>query len=362
MSTPRRNLKSRQVLERILVSNDEDDNSSSPSSSIINSTPSSTPSPPVANVDQEQQRERDDGEVDMISESDPSSLSPIDGIGHLDSSSEDDVAESIDTGEADSGLTTPQKDDIIEKLILELRRARQHNNRLEKLYLNTDQHGKNSKKTERTLSVPIECATAVHSCYNKLAENEEFQGFDTSDGSSKNSNQNRDLQKQLLFEVRAQNGKNKWPKAVIEKACLRYFKSKRDDDTRRRKGKLESHRRRTKRRARMERKRWRRSAALEKCPWTPRTKDKVKQVINKIEFHSSEESADENGETRRYRRKLQWERTQLRKYKKELDDKYKQMCSVNSRRQLITIFNSTFTSDRSPPQESPKWAVKSTYM
>ena len=97
----------------------------------------------------------------------------------------------------------------------------------------------------------------------------------------------------------------------------------------------------------------RRSDALQKIDWSERKKEKVKKIM-KREYHSSEESGEEEGS--KIVRGLQWESEKLTTYKKSLDSFYfstmKNSCNMKK-----VIRKAGVVSNRQPPQGALQWTV-----
>ncbi|XP_070582211.1 uncharacterized protein [Ptychodera flava] len=163
--------------------------------------------------------------------------------------------------------STPEsRDPLVNQIIQEFQKMKEdllkEVHELKKDQERSKDNGQTRKRRRQKVPVPIECSNAVHTTYRELIK-EDFNGFDISEGCSVQSQHNQAVIKTLVKEVRCNNGKERWTKAVISEGCARYFRSLRDDGTRKTNGKLAQHRSRTKLHARKQRKRERRLKALE---------------------------------------------------------------------------------------------------
>lgn len=105
-----------------------------------------------------------------------------------------------------------------------------------------------------------------------------------------------------------------------------------------------------------------RLAVVEHLEWEDAKKDKVKKCLT-VEYTSSDESEvseDESGVTtkRFITKRLSWEGRKLRELKDTLDLYYRRSLNANRVRfQTERLLGRTF-SQRAPPENAPKWALK----
>lgn len=217
-----------------------------------------------------------------------------------------------------------------------------------------------------------ECSNAVRKVYQEFKkdqqENEENQQvFDLS--ASFDSPGNQAVAKKVLCEVRSLYGKSKWTKAVIRDAVRKHWRSVRDDETRKAKGKFEEHRRQAKRGNRLKRKLSRRLSSLENTTaLSEGDKAKAREILsspNAVEFMSSEESDPGDTTEERSRgpkprkiRKLSWERSKLKNIKEILDECYSSGLNAKQRRTSARVSRCEEVSPRPCPVGGPSWAVR----
>ena len=99
-------------------------------------------------------------------------------------------------------------------------------------------------------------------------------------------------------------------------------------------------------------------------------KDKANQILTSpeaLQFMSSEESDDNFDGTppnsrgiKRKVRKLPWERTKLKNIKATLDRAYESSMTPAQQRASGSVRRSEEFSERLPPAQSPRWAVRET--
>ena len=98
-------------------------------------------------------------------------------------------------------------------------------------------------------------------------------------------------------------------------------------------------------------------------------KDKANQILTSPEallYMSSEESDDNEGTppnsrgSRRKIKRLPWERTKLRNIKAALDRAYEFSLTPAQKRQSGSVRRTEEFSERLPPVQSPRWAVRET--
>ena len=110
----------------------------------------------------------------------------------------------------------------------------------------------------------------------------------------------------------------------------------------------------------------RRIAVVEQMDWEEARKERVKQYLTK-EYTSSDESEvseDESGDTtKRFAvKRLSWEGRKLRELKDSLDLYYRRKLNQSNKRlQSERVLSDSF-SHRGPPENSPKWTLKQSYL
>ncbi|CAH3154411.1 unnamed protein product, partial [Porites lobata] len=181
---------------------------------------------------------------------------------------------------------------------------------------------------------------------------------------------NQAVTKRVLCEVRSLYRKSKWKKAVIRDAVRKHWRSVRDDETRKAKGKFEEHRRQAKRDNRLKRKLSRRLSSLEnKTALSEGDKVKAREILsspNAVEYMSSEESDPGDTTEERSRgpkprkiKKLSWERSKLKNIKEILDECYLSGLNAKQRRTSARVSRCEEVSPRPCPVDGPRWAVRS---
>ena len=94
--------------------------------------------------------------------------------------------------------------------------------------------------------------------------------------------------------------------------------------------------------------------------FTEEQRAKVKAVLSDLQYYSTEESEEERDERKpkRLRRKIPWERSELRRVKAQLDKAFLKNCTATQRRLLLDVDRGETLSTRPMPLNAPKWAAK----
>ncbi|XP_073254674.1 uncharacterized protein [Porites lutea] len=276
--------------------------------------------------------------------------------------------------------------DLVRRLLGEVSEMRKENQQLQSEVATLKANVTKRRLFRQPKDNDAECSNAIRKVYQEFKkdqqENEENQQvFDLKarfgfvnrflvSCFSFDSPGNQAVAKRVLCEVRSLYGKGKWKKAVIRDAVGKHWRSIRDDETRKAKGKFEEHRRQAKRGNRLKRKLSRRLSSLENnTALSEGDKVKAREILsspNAVDYMSSEESDPGDTTEERSRgpkarkiKKLSWERSKLKNIKEILDECYLSGLNAKQRRTSARVSRCEEVSPRPCPVDGPRWAVRS---